>query len=340
MFKLLTLIIGLFLLSTSVIAAEGNVGWSVLFTEQEGAVDVFRLNNNQRAQSLLSRVNLQLPTIKNHWTLGMSFDIAKKDYSSFLLRNENGVETPLSDTFDGRESTGSVALSYQKGPHSVAALVASSLSESPFFSVGASIAYNHIFLNKKRILGGKFIYSKKDQPSSTYIDPRTLENKTRSPELNSFRYEFSWNEAFSQRWRMNTILFYGTRREDRPDHYGVELRNGLGISDTLTARLHTGALNEMRTGLKDDRGYFRILWVESSLYYELNYDYSVELSYGLTMEKEDFDNGQEANVGTDSYGIKLNYEGSNSVISGSYIYRATNTNYQSHTLQGGITWSI
>ena len=184
-------------------------------------------------------------------------------------------------------------------------------------------------------------FNQKEQPASSYIDPRDGSTKERVTELKSFRYELSWNEAFNQKWRMNTIFFYGTRRADRPDHYGAELRNGLGVSDVFTLRLHTGFLNEKKTDLKDDRGYFHILWAETSLFWEFHFDYSLELSYGLTLEKEDFnDDRGVAKVGTDSYGLKLNYKGLDSIFSLSYIYRATNTNYKSHTFQGGITWSI
>ena len=153
MFKLFTLSSFLFIIASFPFilkGAEGAVGLSFLVTNQKGAVDVFRLNNDDEAESVLSRLNVQLPTLKNYWTLSMSFDVAKKDYSSFLLRDENGEETPLSDRFDKKETTGNLALSYQKGSHSVSALIARSLNESPFFQTGAFLSYNKTFLNKKK----------------------------------------------------------------------------------------------------------------------------------------------------------------------------------------------
>ena len=140
---------------------------------------------------------------------------------------------------------------------------------------------------------------------------------------------------------MNTIVSYGSRREDRPDHYGLEVRNGIGINDRLTARIHTGILRELENELKDDRGRFDIGWVEGSMYWEWSYDYSLEASYGLVFEREHFgDNRGVATIGTDSYGLKLNFKGRGWDLSSSYILRDVNTGYRSHTIQGGITWYL
>ena len=341
MFQLCALVFSLFLLSSSALGADGTIGLSFVSADQTGTVDVFRVNSQEKARSSLLRFNFQAPTLKNYWTLGGSLDIAKKDYSNFLVRDQNGEESPLSDVFNGEEYTGSIAISYQKGKNSVSGLIASSLNDSPFFFRATALSYNREFLNKKRTLGARIAISSKEQPASTYIDPNTLVTKDRATQLNSNRYELNWSEILNQNWRLHTIAFYGTRRADRPDHYGLELRNGIGIKDTLTFRVHTGFLSERRTELKDDRGYFGILWGETSVYWEFAYDYFLEVAYGLTLERESFqDSRGSAVIGTDSYGLKLNHNGVNWNLSSSYIFRKANTGYESHTIQGGITWLL
>ena len=341
MFKLFTLIFSFLLLGFNSVAigADGTISLSFVSTNQTGTVDIFRIDSQEKAKSSLLRLDLQAPTLKKYWTLGGSLDIAKKDYSNFLIRNQQGEEIPLSDTFEQEEYTGSVSISYQKGKDSVSGLIAGSLSDSPFSFNAAALSYDRIFLNKKRIIGARVIASSKEQPGSTYIDPSTLETKDRPTKLNFNRYELNWNEAFSQNWRLRTTTFYGTRRADRPDHYGLELRNGVGVLDSLTFRVHTGFLNERRTELKDDRGYLGSFWAETSLYWEFQYDYSLEAAYGFMMERESFEDSRgSASIGTDSYGLKFNYKGVNWNFFSSYVLRRTNTGYQSHTVQGGITW--
>ena len=323
-FKLLTLIVAASAISIYQIAegTDGKAGLNIISTKQKGSVDVFRLDSDQSATSSLLRLDLQLPTLKNHFTVAMSLDAAKRDYSNFILRNDRGEEVPLSDSFDGEEYSGSVTLSYQKGNNSFSGLLAGSLNNTPFSFISKMVSYNRTFLNKKRILGGRIISVKKEQPRSTFIDPKAFQTKERPLELNSFRYELSWNEAFNQSWRMNTMIFYGTRREDRPDHYGLELRNGVGIDESLTFRIHTGLLRESRTELKDDRGYFDIQWFEGSIYWEFKYDYSMEVAYGITIEKEDFsDSRGDATIGTDSLGLKFNYNGVDWSLSPAYIFK-------------------
>ena len=135
--------------------------------------------------------------------------------------------------------------------------------------------------------------------------------------------------------------FYGVRSEDRPNHYGLELLNGVGIDESLTFRIHVGLLKERRTELKDDRGYFDIQWAEAGVYWEFQYDYSLEVAYGVTIETELFDDSRgDAKVGTDSLSLKFNYKGVGWTLSPSYIFRKTNTGYSSHTIQGGVTWAI
>ena len=340
MFKLLPLIIFVSLLAHSSQAAESSLSFDLISTEQKGAVDAYRLNSRDKSSSIVGRTQLTLPTLKNFWTIGFSVDSAKKDYSSFLLRDEEGNETPLADTFDQIEFSGSASVSYQKGQNAYSLLIGKSLNESPFSFIGGSLSYNYISLNKKRILGVKVVGSVKKQPKSTYIDPNNFQTRSRPEQLTALRYETNWNEALSQKWRVNTILFFGTRKEDRPDHYGSEIRNGYGLSDELTFRVHTGFLRERKTELKDDRGHFTALWAEGGLYWELTYDLALEASYGLVIEREKFLDSRYTKIGTDSYGLKLKYEGKNWTLNSAYIFRETNTGYKSHTFQGGIQWII
>ncbi len=343
MLQLLSLIIALLtLFSMPARAAEGLAGFDFILTNQKGSIDFFRPNNRQKTKGYLSRFNLQLPTLKNYWTLSFSADLAKKDYSNFLLRDEDGKETPLSRTFDQKEYAMNLSAIYQKGKNSYTALVARSFGSSPFSFLAGSFAYNRSLLNKKRSLGFRLSSITKDQPASTYIDPtKNLETKNRPRNLTSFRYEANWSEVLNAKWKVNTLLFFGTRKKDRPHHYGVEIRNGVGLSNELTFRVHTGFLNEATTELKDDRGRFSVLWLEGSFYWEFQYDFSLEASYSFVREKENYeDNRGITALGTDSYGLKLNYEGVGWLLNVSYILRNTNTDYQSHTFQGGIKWII
>ena len=173
MFKLCPLILVFWIGFQTAMGAGGKIGIDIVSTEQKGTVDVFRIDNNQSATSSLLRLSLQLPTLKNYWTVAISLDADKKDYGNFLLRNDRGEETPLSDTFDGEEYSGNLSISYQKGNHAFAGLLAGSFNSTPFSFVSTMASYKRTFLNKKRILGGTIYLCSKGSAQLYVYPPQT-----------------------------------------------------------------------------------------------------------------------------------------------------------------------
>ena len=119
MFKLLSLVLLidwaiLFIWPSSLWAAEGTLGLSFVSTGQRGTVDVFRPKSDEKVKNFLVRFSFALPTFGNYWTVAGTLDRIKRDYSNFLLRDDKGEETPLSQTFDKEEHAGSWNVSYQK----------------------------------------------------------------------------------------------------------------------------------------------------------------------------------------------------------------------------------
>lgn len=337
MYKLFSLI----LVVAMARGAEGVASLSFSFSDQLGDLDIFRDNGSQNTKSSILQLDLKLPTIKNYWTVASSFNASKKDYSTFFVRDDKGIEAPLSKNFDQQEYTARCNISYKRGNYTFSVFAAGSLGDTPFPFKALAVSYNRTFLNRKRILGGRIIGSHKKQPSSTFLEPKTYKIKDHPGQLNTIRYQLSWNEILNQNWRVLTIASYGTRREDRPDHYGLEIKNGFGINNGLTFRVHTGIIKELRSELKNDRGYFDISWIETSSYWEFQYDYAAELAYGFSLERESFDDDRiQTRIGTNSYGIKFYYMGVKFDLFSSYVFRDVNTGYQSHTIQGGISWGI
>ena len=58
-------------------------------------------------------------------------------------------------------------------------------------------------------------------------------------------------------------------------------------------------------------------------------------------EREQYAAGRgDAILGTDSYGLKFNYEGVDWLLNVAWVFRNTNIHYRAHELQGGIQWDI
>ena len=251
------------------------------FDAKRGVLDVF---DSERAGGSLDyqmRIGGQWEAMAKYWSSQFSFNVVKRDYDHFLIRDEDGQETPLSETFDGNEYSSNVSFSYQKGRNALDISLAKSLGNTPFSFWAGSVGYDKTFLNKTRTLGLRVSFIDKEQPLSTYIEQGTLRSKRRPTQTQILRTNARWSEVLTDWWKADLIALYGIEIEGRPDHYGFEVKNGFGITHEILLKAHAGLILEGDGQSTYDRGRFDMLWAESSLWWEWNPDYSVELLYSF-----------------------------------------------------------
>ena len=339
MFRLLPLTL-VFLVSS--FSAKANwVRIDLKFDSKKGAIDIFDSERVGGSRDYQMRLGGRWEEMARYWSSQFNFDAVKRDYSHYLVRDGEGGEVPLSEMFDEQEYSSNVSFSYQKGRDAFDISLAKSLGNTPFSFLSGSIGYDKTFVNKTRTLGLRVSFIDKEQPLSSYIDQETLREKRRPTETQIWRGNARWSEVITDWWKTEVMVLYGIEIEGRPDHYGLEIKNGFGITHEVLLKAHTGMIVESDGELRDDRGRFDMLWVESSLWWELNPDYSMEFLYSFVKERERYSLGRgDAILGTDSYGLKFNYEGVDWLLNVAWVFRNTNIHYQAHELQGGIQWDI
>ena len=338
MFRLLP--IALAFLMTPLRLQADRIRLDMIFDSKRGAIDIIDSERVGRNSDYQMRLGSQWENLARYWITRFNIDVAKRNYSHFLIRDEDGRETPLSETFDKVEYSSTVGATYQKSRNSFDISLAKSLGDTPFPFWAGSLAYDKTFANKTRVLGLAISTIDKKRPLSTYIDLKTFQQKRKPTEIQTLRGSVRWSEVFTDWWKAEMIASYGTTSA-RPDHYGLEIKNGFGLTHEILLKTHAGFIQETDGELRDDRGLFDVLWAESSLWWELESDYSLEAVYGYVVEREKYPLGRgDTILGSDSYGLKFNYEGIGWLVNLAWVFRNTNIHYQSHEIQGGLQWDI
>ena len=321
-----------------------NANWvrfDLKVDSKRGAVDIFDSERGGNRQDYQMRFGGQWENMAKYWAARFNFDSVKMDYSHFLIRDEDGREVSLGDTFDENEYSSSVGFIYQKGRNSCNISLAKSLGNTPFPFFAGSLACDRMYGNKTRSLGLELSFADKERPESTYIEQGTFRQRKLPTEAQSWRGSVRWSEVVTDRWKVGMVGLYGVTSQERPAHYGLEIKNGLGLTHEILLKAHVGFIREQDGELENDRGLFDMSWMEWSFWWEVKPDYAIEGIYSFVKEWERYSLGKgDAILGTDSYGVKFNYEGLDWLFNVGWVFRNTNIHYQSHEIQGGIQWDI
>lgn len=326
-------------------AAPGQIQTSVSSSSTTGSTAVDATSaTGPKVSNISSTVGFRSPGLLDHSTVAtVSITNAKNDYTQTTLADKNNQTYILGNTFDKMETTGEGGLEFKTGGHTLSGSISSNLSTSPYAYKAYGLNYNYGFFSGATVVGGGYSWSQQKQPVSFHIDPRDLQFRQRPNQITAQRTELWVEQILSDRWKMQVKAFEGIRLEDRPSHFGGELRQSYAIADRLFSRLDFGAIRESKSDiLKDERGRYSIYWGEAQLSYEVIYDFLLTASFGSTLEKEtiEWNNGVVNQVGTDTYGLKAGYTGSNFTISIGGQTSRSNTTYRSDSISGDITWQI
>jgi hypothetical protein len=327
-------------------AAPGKFETSVTSTAVSGAAVVDPTTTAPKVSNLSTTLQLRTPgLLDDRLSLTTSVTNAKNDYSStqVILSPDSTETTPLS--FDKVETEGEVGAEWKTGPHTATLSYGQMLtSGDPFAYKAASAGYNVGFFGNTTVAGAEYNWVRQDQPF-TYFTSQRLgggRNYLRPETLTTQRLELWLEQVLSERWKAQGRILVGRRLEDRPAHYGLELRNAYAVTDRLFARLDTGFIRERHDrALIDDSGYYSAYWAEAQGTYELVYDLLVTAAVGTTVERENVAwKGLTDQVGTDTYGLKVSYKygGWQAELAGTASF--SNTDYRSTTIAGNLSWDI
>lgn len=332
-----------FLFATSAWALPGELKTRFSSTSTEGQARVGIDLPTERVSRTATTVSGRTPTL---WNEAVAFRGAvtttKNDYSTILLRDRYGTQTRLSDKFDQLETSAEVGADLTIKSHSASVGHSRMLSDSPYSFHAWNAGYNYGFFGGTTIVGVNYTSARQEQPLTYFIDPREFRNRLRPESLTSQRFELFGEQVLTERWKIHVRVFQGARFEDRPKHWGGELRNAYALSDRWYLRLDTGALRERKSELlKDERGRYSVYWAELQVVFEPVYDLLLTAALGTTVEHEDVDwENVRRQIGSDNFSLRASYRGThwNAALSGTATI--SNTNYRSRGIQGEFTWEI
>lgn len=266
----------------------------------------------------------------------------KNDYTNTLLVERNGNTSPLSKSFDAVETSIEGGAEFNSGAHGANFSYGKTIGASPFPTSTLNAGYNYSFFAGSTVIGANYSWQNQGEPKSFFVDPRDFRIGQRPLTLTSQKIEFFAEQILSDRWKVFARAFQGARFEDRPRHYGAEIRNGYAIADRWHARLDTGYLAEnRREQLKDEHGYYSVLWGEGQLSFEPIYDFLLTAAFGTTLEREDIPWMESIHqVGSDHYSLRATYSGARWSATLAASQTLSNTSFRARGIQGQFTWEI
>lgn len=222
------------------------------------------------------------------------------------------------------EVGGSSTLSYQKGAYSSRIGLSYPLADNYLKKYGVDTSHEVDFFNKSTILGVQYKYLVEKRPENYFLDFDFLVKKridtVNAHEISIF-YEQVLSESLKLRFRPLSIL----RPEERPLAYGGEILASYAPSYSHFLKAKAAFLEENRTQLKNERGYFKYLSLSGAWDYEINYKNLVGLYYAYQKESEDNPrNLSKRSLGLDIIGATYERKISSYTLRGDVEYARTN----------------
>jgi hypothetical protein len=121
----------------------------------------------------------------------------------------------------------------------------------------------------------------------------------------------------------------------------MALKQAYAATDRLFLRGEVAATSELRSGLKNERGYFSLRSGELGLTYEPVVDLLLSTSYAVVAEREeDSRSGRRVQVASDQYGLAAQYRRGSWTVGSRASYRIANTGLEETGLEGSVAWQL
>ncbi len=269
----------------------------------------------------------------------LSFTNSKNDYSSVNLRNKNGTEEKLSDSFNKNEFYGSAALSSYIGAHNFSTAVGSSLTQSPYFQSSQQVQYFYRGQHDSYKAGLSIDYQTTNQPENYFIN-RNFQTQKSPDQLKTQQVQLFYEQVLSDDFKVQAVNIYG-QRADRPNNKGYILKTGYSINQKFFLRNQLGTVYEEKSELKNNRGYYSSQFFDAELSYLYSYKLQLQLGYGLNIEteKQTF-NQSDTQVGHDIYTVGSRYRLAEFTILANIDQRQSNLGTNEYNFSGGFSWNL
>lgn len=340
MLRMCTLTFLLLLSLLGSVNAAPNIRMVAQSAQSSGVANVDFIGRIENTNSLATTLATKSPSFAGkHLEIDAAITRSKNDYRTFILRDRFGNERSLATVFDKEELSFEAGLNFSEGDHRLSVTRAQSFGPSPFGYSAVGVSYNYSLYNLSTRIGAEYSYTRQRQPESYFVDPRSYRTRGRPSSLTSQREELWIEQTLSEDMKFSFSGFRGRRFEDRPTHFGGELRSNYAATDSIFLRTNIGYLEEQeKEKLFTDRGYFSARWAEVELSYEPMLDLILSAGLGTVVEREDIYWGvNNTQVGTDTLALKGAYRHGRWAGSLSANFSHSNTSYRSRVFSGDVT---
>jgi hypothetical protein len=236
------------------------------------------------------------------------FVTAQKDYSTYLVYDEDGNEHPLEQNkrlehtlLAGLEVQTSMLGLYISGNYM--------LSDSPLRSYGYSLGADFSPNNGISLIEISYTKMAQHAPESFVVNPDTFETIHLPSLVHADEIKLTYTQAVNEIVKYEIEASTVHREEERPRSYGLGLALAVGLSDHLFLKQGIKKYWDVHQELKTDRGYFDLASADVELAYEPIYNAYISASYGFQFEAEqDPRNKLEKHDGCEFFGLSAGYK--------------------------------
>jgi hypothetical protein len=331
-------------MSLGAVARTHSIGLSFQLDSRQGPLDVSDLNRRFGITQRSEQLSYRTEGLPGGLSFQGAFVVAHPDYSSVLVRDIKGNQTPLSalpNLVRRQETTLDAGFGWSRGPHAATLGWRGNVSQSPFASHLYRASYARGFFSQTTVLGLSASYLGQTQPESYFID-LDFRTKARPRRVHAYEVAASFDQVLSSKWKMRNQVGISRRLEERPLNVSASTRQAVALTDRLFSELVLSYADESRSqALQNERGYFRAYSVRGALTAEPLYDLLVTLSYGVFWEREqDPRSNRHVQVAADQYGLGISFAPSDWEAHLQGAYTAANTGIRQLSFTGSFMWKM
>lgn len=328
------------MITSIAMAIPSEISFSTLSTEISGNPSL-EFPSSQKRDSNQYIVSIKSPTISEYFRIKTEVTAKKEDYSNYSIQDSLGNTHFLNSDFDKNETSGLLAVELTKGIYGLSLSQISQIGDSPFRSNQTEFS-SYILLNQGLSqIGFSLSNGKTSQPQNYYTELSSGILTPRPSKISSNSIGVYLDQTISELWKTNIRIETSTKT-DRPRSLGLVNRHALALSSRDFANVELAYYAESTNeNLRDERGYFTLNSAETSYSRYLTYDLSLDVAYGLIVEKED--NPQNQKIGqfaSDVLSVGIAYQGK--TWRGEFNTQKLNSNIAFNYINygGNISWTF
>lgn len=331
-----------FIASSSVFAEPATFGYSYTNSSNKGVTSARASENNDTVGSTTHRLSYSSGLQKNTYRFRFSSDYVDRDLDNYIIIDEQGNESRLSESDDGKEYILSAGADYVYESFTLSLDGSQSVEDSPLKtkSINPGITFNKY--DWGFIARYSFLYKEDARPETTVVNPESLRSSQLSTKLTREFHDIELEQIVTEWAKVSSSFRYAKESEDRPSHLSGSFTFLAAPLDELGVFSRYQRVVENEDFLpRDGTGFFSLSSYTVGASYEYNYDYVLKLIYTTTVEKEEARGGTDVQrIGTDAIALGVDGRFKRLLPTLLATYEKSNTNRSAFLISGGLTWEL